>query len=195
MNTEIENYLIFYKNLVPDFTIIELEFIKSHLEFKTLKKNDIYLKQGQVQEKLGFVSRGLLRQYYIDENGKEITVRFTSENNFSTDYNAFIQQQPSNYYIKCLEESTLIELEYKHIQEGYLKYKNYERFGRLIAEKILIQRQKRIESLLFESAEVRYLSFMKNHSALFKRISITHLSTYLGIERQSLSRIRKNISE
>jgi CRP-like cAMP-binding protein len=195
MNIEIENYLTFYKNLVPNFTKKELEFIKPHLVFKTFRKNEIYLNQGQVQKKLGFVSKGLLRQYYIDKNGKEITVRFTNENNFSTDYNAFIQQQSSNYYIKCLEQSTLVELEYKHIQEGYLKYKNYERFGRLIAEKILIQRQKRIESFLFESAETRYLNFIKNHRNLFNRVSLTHLSTYLGIERQSLSRIRKNISE
>jgi len=195
MNNIIEYYLSFYKKLVPNFTKKELEFIKPHLEFKTLKKGEFYLKQGKVQKKLGFVTKGLLRQYYIDRKGKEITVRFTTENNFSTDYNAFIQQQSSNYYIKCLEETTLIELEYKHIQEGYLKYKNYERFGRLIAEKILIQRQKRIETLLFEKAETRYLNFLKNHPMLFNRITISHLSTYLGIERQSLSRIRKKITK
>jgi CRP-like cAMP-binding protein len=195
MNSHIEKYLSFYLDLVPTFTNIELEFIKPHLEFKTLEKGEYYLKRGQIQKKLSFVVKGLLRQYYIDLKGKEITVNFTNENNFSTDYNAFIQQSPSNYNIKCLEQTTIIELDYKRIQEGYLTYKNYERFGRLIAEKILIQRQKRIESLLFDSAEIRYINFINKHSNLFNRISLSHLSTYLGVERQSLSRIRKNISE
>ena len=193
MTSDIEKYLSFYKYLVPAFTAKELEFIKPHLEFRTLKKGQFYLKQGEIQKKLGFVTLGLLRQYYIDLNGKEITVNFTTENNFSTDYNAFIQQTPSKHNIKCLEETTIIELEYKYIQKGYLAFKNYECFGRLIAEKVLIQRQKRIESLLFDSAEIRYLNFIKTHSNLFNRVSLSHLSSYLGVERQSLSRIRKNI--
>ncbi len=195
MNSDIEKYLSFYLELVPTFTKTELEFIKPHLEFNTLEKGEYYLKRGQIQKKLGFVVNGLLRQYYIDLNGKEITVNFTSENNFSTDYNSFVQQISSNYNIRCLEKTTFIEIDYKHIQEGYSTYKNYERFGRLVAEKILIQRQKRIESLLFDSAEIRYKNFIKKHSNLFNRISLSHLSTYLGVERQSLSRIRKNISE
>lgn len=195
MDSDIEKYLSFYLDLVPTFTNNELDFIKPYLEFKTIEKGAYYLKQGQVQKKLGFVVKGLLRQYYIDLKGKEITVNFTNEHNFSTDYNAFVQQIPSNYNIKCLEQTTIIELDYKRIQEGYLKYKNYERFGRLIAEKILIQRQKRIESLLFDSAEMRYKNFISKHSKLFNRISLSHLSTYLGVERQSLSRIRKSILE
>ncbi len=195
MNSDIKSYISFYRSLVPNFTKSELDFIIPNLEYKILKKNEIYLNQGKVQKKIAFVTQGLLRQYYIDSNGKEISVGFTSENNFSTDYNAFIQQIPSSYTIKSIEPTTLIELDYKIIQDGYTKYKNYERFGRLIAEKVLQQRQKKIESLLFDTAELRYLHFLKENPTLFNRISLSHLSTYLGIERQSLSRIRKNLSK
>ena len=195
MNSDIEKYLSFYLALVPAFTNDELEFIKPHLEFQNLEKGEYYLRQGQIQRKLAFVTKGLQRHYYIDQKGKEITINFTYENNFLTDYNAFIQQKATNYNIKCLEDTTVIELHYQKIQEGYLTYKNYERFGRLIAEKVLSQRQKRIESFLFERAETRYLNFINKHPNLFNRISLSHLSSYLGVERQSLSRIRKNISK
>jgi CRP/FNR family transcriptional regulator len=82
MTNEIENYLSFYKNLVPEFTNEELNFIKPYLQVKVLNKGDFYLQQGQVQRNLGFVSLGLIRQYYNDTQGKEITVRFNSENTF-----------------------------------------------------------------------------------------------------------------
>jgi CRP/FNR family transcriptional regulator len=193
MTNEIENYLSFYKNLVPEFTNEELNFIKPYLQVKVLNKGDFYLQQGQVQQNLGFVSLGLIRQYYNDTQGKEITVRFNSENTFCADYNAFVLQTASHYNLKCLEKTTIMELSYNRIQEGYLKYKNYERFGRLIAEKVLSERQKKIESLLFEKAEKRYLNFLNTNQELSKRISISHLASFLGIERQSLTRIRKKI--
>jgi hypothetical protein len=63
----------------------------------------------------------------------------------------------------------------------------------LIAEQILIKKQERIESFLFENAEERYLKFVENHSNIINRISVSHLSSYLGIERQSLTRIRKKL--
>ncbi|WP_075340593.1 Crp/Fnr family transcriptional regulator [Tenacibaculum agarivorans] len=193
MISEIENYLSFYKRIVPDFTIEELNLIKPNLKLKTFRKGVLYLKQGEVQRSMAFVSKGLIRQFYIDKKGKEISIRFNADNSFSTDYSAFIQQIPTNYNFKCLEQTSVIELSYDMIQEVYSKYKNYERFGRLIGEKVLIERQKTIESFLFENTKERYLNFLKNNPQLRNRISISHLSSYLGIERQTLSRIRKKI--
>jgi hypothetical protein len=69
-----------------------------------------------------------------------------------------------------------------------------EKYGRLIAQEILKDQQKRIESFLFENAEQRYINFVKENPNLNNRVSISYLSTYLGIERPSLSRIRKKIS-
>lgn len=193
MTDYIDKYLSFYRKIVPELTDVELNFIKPYLKLKKIKKGEFYLKQGEVQKTLGFILTGLTRQYYTNAQGEDITVRFTSENSFCTDYNAFIQQKKTNYTIKCLEETFLIELDYKYVQEGYSKYKNYERFGRIIAEIVLKERQKQIESLLFETAEKRYLNFMAEHSELLNRVSILHLSSYLGIKRQSLSRIRKHL--
>ena len=84
---------------------------------------------------------------------------------------------------------------YDKIQEGYRKFKTSERYGRLIAEYVLTVQTDRVESLLFETAEERYLNFIDQNPDLVNRISLTHLATYLGIERQSLSRIRSKIAK
>jgi hypothetical protein len=80
------------------------------------------------------------------------------------------------------------------MQDGYNEYKNIERYGRLVTEEVLVQQQTRVESFLFEKAEERYLNFIKRSPNLFNRISLTYLASYLGIERQSLSRIRKKLA-
>ena len=63
-----------------------------------------------------------------------------------------------------------------------------------MAEAVLKSQQKRIESFLFETAEERYLNFVNDHADIFNRISLSQLSTYLGIERQSLTRIRQKLA-
>jgi len=55
--------------------------------------------------------------------------------------------------------------------------------------------QKRIESFLFETAEERYLDFIKDNPDLINRVSISHLSSSLRIERQTLTRIRKKLAK
>ncbi len=69
-----------------------------------------------------------------------------------------------------------------------------ERFGRLVAERVLTNQQQRIESFQFLNAEQRYLEFIETYPELYNRVSLTHLSTYLGIQRQSLTRIRQKLA-
>jgi hypothetical protein len=67
--------------------------------------------------------------------------------------------------------------------------------GRLVAEKVLTILNDRVESFLFNTAEERYLKFINENPDLIQRVSLTHLSSFLGIERQSLSRIRSKIAK
>ena len=85
----------------------------------------------------------------------------------------------------------MVNLSYEAMQEGYARFRNFDKYGRLIAESILVSRQNRIESFLFEQAEQRYLNFVAAEPDILNRVSLTHLSSFLGIERQSLSRIKK----
>ncbi|MFY7998350.1 MAG: Crp/Fnr family transcriptional regulator, partial [Candidatus Kapaibacteriota bacterium] len=165
------------------------------LTISELKPKHFYIHANTIQKELGFVYSGLLRTYFIDQAGNEITVNFIKEHQFATHYSAFTTQKPSLYYFQCLEPSVLVNLSYQHIQEAYNHYPTLERYGRLVAEAVLRAQQKRIESFLFDTAEKRYLDFIHENPDLFNRISLSALSTFLGIERPSLSRIRKKLSQ
>lgn len=175
-------------------TIAELNYLESGLTISELKSKHFYIHANAIQKEIGFVFSGLLRAYYIDNNGNEISVNFIRENRFATHYSAFITQTPSKYYFQCIEPSLIVNLSYKHIQEGYERFPILEKYGRLVAEEVLKFQQKRIEGFLFDNAETRYLDFIKENPDLFNRVSLSYLSSYLGIERQSLTRIRKKLA-
>ncbi len=195
METPISIYLESYKQICHQITDEELAYISKGLTVSEFKAKQYYLKAGQIQTAIGYVITGLMRSYYIDEKGNEITISFIKEKEYATDYGAFVRQKPSKYYFQCLEPSIVVNLPYSEMQDGYNEYKNIERYGRLVTEEVLVQQQTRLESFLFENAEERYLNFIKRSPNLFNRISLTYLSSYLGIERQSLSRIRKMLAK
>jgi CRP/FNR family transcriptional regulator len=190
----IQSYLDSYKKINPNLTADELRFIEERVSVSELENKTFYLKSGDIQNEMSFLYQGLIRSFYIDEKGNQITIQFIKENDYISDYSAFITQTPTKFYIQCLEPCILVNISYLTIQEAYLKYKNFENYGRKIAEIILTNRQTKIESFLFEDAEKRYINFIKQNPNLLNRISITHLCSFLGIERQSLSRIRKKLT-
>lgn len=178
----------------PECSEDEWEYLESGLSIQHFKSKEMYMEAGKKNHQLGFLTSGLVRAYYINDKGNEITILFAKENEYVTDYPSLLNQIPSRYYFQCLEPSTIITLPYEHMQNGYKKFSGFERYGRLMAEEILKMLQSRVESFQFDQAEQRYIQFIKQNPELFNRIPLTHLSSYLGIERPSLSRIRKKIA-
>jgi CRP-like cAMP-binding protein len=191
----VNTYLNAVRTLCPNVSCTALDYLRSGLTVAELKPKHFYMHANVIQQEIGFVFQGLIRAFYIDNQGNEITVNFVRENRYATHYTAFITRSPGKYYFQCIEPTILVNLSYDYIQSGYNKFPDIERYGRLIAEEVLKFQQKRIESFLFETAEQRYLDFIKENPDLFNRVSLSHLSTYLGIERQSLTRIRQKLAK
>ena len=191
MNT----YLNAVRTLCPNVSHTALNYLKSGLRVVELQPKHFFIHANVIQQEIGFVFQGLIRAFYIDNQGNEITVNFVQENRYATHYTAFITRTPGKYYFQCIEPTILVNLSYDHIQTGYYKFPDIERYGRLIAEEVLKFQQKRIESFLFDTAEQRYLDFIKENPDLFNRVSLSHLSSFLGMERQTLTRIRQKLAK
>lgn len=195
MEKEIQPYFDLFMEQFPQLDLEAKKFTRSTLSIEKYEKKEFVFKSGEVQKDIGFVCQGLLRKYYVNEKGSEIITGFISENGYATDYPSFLQQKPSKYYIQCLETSIIVKMPYEKLQEAYRKHKENEMYGRLVAEKVLTRETDRVESFLFENAEERYLNFIATNKDLMNRISLSHLASYLGIERQSLTRIRSKLAK
>ncbi len=194
MSNEINRYLSFIKSFCPEISKQELYTFSTFLVEKKFNKKDIIFSTEQVQKEIGFITNGLVRSFFIDKKGNEITIRFHFENAFVTHYVAFITQQPSKYTYVCLEPTSIVTLSYDNMHLAYNTLPSIQKYGRMMAEEILKMQQYRIESFLFLTAEERYLDFTKQNPDLFNRVSLSHLSSYLGIERQTLTRIRQKLA-
>ncbi|WP_442267404.1 Crp/Fnr family transcriptional regulator [Tenacibaculum sp. ZS6-P6] len=195
MKKEIEYYFDMFMLQFPHMSLEARKFTRSILKIKKYDKKDFVYKNGDVQKEIGFICNGLARKYYIDDKGNKITTGFINEKEYAIDYPSFIRQIKTKYYIECLEPSILVVLSYEKLQEAYSKYKDSEMYGRLVAEQVLIREIDRVESFLFETAEERYLNFINKNKDIINRISLTHLASFLGIKRQSLTRIRSKLSK
>lgn len=194
MKEPIQIFKSSFKLTYPELSDEEWIYLSNNLEVLNTPSKSIVIEENKIQRHLFFLTSGLIRGYYVNDKGEEITIRFINNSGWITHYSALISNTKSQYIFQTLEPSELIVLPYEVVQKGYEKFKGLERFGRLIAEEVLKTQQKRIEQFQFLSAEERYLAFIEDYPELFNRVSLSYLSTYLGIKRQSLTRIRKKLA-
>ncbi len=187
-----ENILRAIQGIMP-MKEADLEFLFPILKRIEVKKHDFLFKEGEVSRNVYFVIKGFFRMFYVDYDGNEINYRFTDENNFLVDFQSFLTQKPSHFYWQAMQDAELFALSYQDIQNAYAASPAWTIFGRLMAEHVYLQLNERVEMLLFMTPEERYQHLLDTQPKLFAQVSQFHLSSYLGIKPESLSRLRKRI--
>jgi CRP/FNR family transcriptional regulator, anaerobic regulatory protein len=162
------------------------------LKKTVIENKQIILSEGQVCREMGFINYGAFRLYYLSD-GKEINTHFCFENEFVMDYDSFLAQKPSRYYIQAIEPSEIVTFNLSTLEHAYQNSQNWERFGRIMAEYSYKVTTQRVESFLFMDGEQRYIQLLKSQPHIFERVPLYHIASYLGLERESLSRLRKKI--
>lgn len=169
----------------------ELQELLNISEYKTIHKVNYFINAGQVPRKMAFVIKGLFRYVYIHESGNEFTKSIIAENNFISSYSAMINDSPSYFFIEALEDAEILEIDY----QSWLKIKEENPFWNIFLLKVLEKafgvKEKRERELLLLDAEKRYEIFMNEFPNLENRVSQQIVASYLGIQPESLSRIRK----
>lgn len=158
---------------------------------KSVKKGEILLFNGQICDKIYFVTKGCLRLYYI-ANDIEITVWFSFENNSAIELSSFLSGAPSEYFLEAIEDSEILSLHKPTLTSLYQKHPELERIFRVFWENVILFLLKRFTALQKDSAEQRYLDLM-NQPQYLQRIPQKYLASYIGITPTSLSRIKRNI--
>jgi len=161
---------------------------------KTYQKGEFYNRHGSVCKYMGFILDGVFRTYYIDDKtGEEKNVFFFSQHQVVVSFKSFINQAPCDYYTQSMTGSGILYIHIEDLTRLYQQSHKWEHFGRLIAEQAFNISMKRTESFLFQSPEERYLELLDQHPDIFNAIPLYQISSYLGIQGPSLSRIRKRL--
>lgn len=187
--------LAYALNQFADLTAADFQLSAPFWHHKTYKKGEYYNQHKAICKNLGFITNGVFRSYIIDEKtGEEKNIFLYSTNGFVVTFKSFVNQIPCDYHTQAMTEATVIYINITDLLLLYRQSHKWETFGRLLAQEAFNVAMARTESFLFQTPEERYLDLVKQHPDIFNTIPLYHISSYLGIQGPSLSRIRKRIS-
>lgn len=167
----------------------EFSFVLAHFSFEKYKKNDFLIQQGEAVRHCYFVVSGLLKLVYDDKDGKQHIVSFAMEDWWESDFSAYFTQTKAKMSLKCIEDTSVFSLSRKNYQKLSTELPKMERFFLKKSNAGYIASQNRILSFLTSNAKERYEQLLKQHPLLFQRVPKTLLASYLGVSRETLSRL------
>jgi len=165
----------------------------NELEIIELPKRHCILKEGQRSDYISFVLSGLLRAYYLKES-TEICSRFMPENHICFSVISFYTRKPGNEYIETLEPTVMAQIHHDKLQKIYREHLEFNYVTRIWTEHYCSMSEQRLYLLRGQSAEDRYLFFLEHYPSLLQRVPLTYIASYLGMNLETLSRMRKKIS-
>lgn len=172
----------------------EMEAVNTLIPIKEFKKGQILLEEGSIARECYFNIKGCVRSYQI-QKGEERTTQFFVEGDPIASLLSYLNKTPANHYFECIEDSTLAVLSYENEQELYKQHPKFEALCRNSIEQEFGKQQNILQNYLTKNPEERYLMLQETRPELLQRVPQYHLATFLGVQPESLSRIRKRIAQ
>ena len=184
-----------YINNYIDLTEKEIAFLRSNTNYKKYLKGHYIVQQGAVCKHTNFIISGCTKNFYVDQQGQEHIVTFAIENWWSADLSSFITQTPSDFNVKCIEATEVIQFTYLNQDKIFQNIPKMETLFRKLLEKALVSSQKRIVNNFSLSAKDQYLYFKKQFSTIEQRVPQYMVASYLGISKEFLSKIKTELAK
>lgn len=161
---------------------------------KIVQKGDFFIQSGQIPRKFALVLTGLWRYFYLNEQGDELTKGIIRPANVLIAYSAMLEACPAQYTIEALEDSEILEIDYQAWLNLQKSSPFWDKFVIALLQKAYCIKEKREREFLLCSAEERYAIFLQEFGDVESRIKQYIIASYLGIKKESLSRIRRNFN-
>lgn len=171
----------------------QIDLIKSKATEIGLRKDQFYWEAGKSVKQIGFITSGILRVFYYNNKGEEVTQYFFDENHLLLSGFTIDEVYIPSVYISAVTDCKMIifsKQDWKEISQTIIGWDN-------IIQKIIMKHKSeklgKISELVSQDGTTRYLDFIKKFPALANRVPLSYIASYLGLTQSSLSRIRKNI--
>ncbi len=175
---------------VSPLTDEEFDYVFSYFKAKKLKKHAYLIQAGDTVQYEYFVVKGCLRAFNIDEKtGKEFIYQFGVEDWWMTDREAFFKGERATINISCLEDCQLLGITLADRDKLGKELWKYEHFLQVKANLGYTSLLKRLQIMISGNARERYEQFVRQYPHLLNRIPKTYIASYLGVSRETLSRL------
>jgi len=187
--------LIAYINnhLSNKLTEKDIELIKGAFELKKIRKHQFFLQEGEVCKKVGFILKGAMKKYTIDDSGKENIIELYIENWWAGDRESVMTNMPTPYFIDATEVTEMLVLSNPNRINQLNELPFMQELGRALLERHAYQLMRRVHSSKTFTAEQKIVELEKNYPEFLQRFPQHIIASYLGMTKETFSRTRKKI--
>jgi CRP-like cAMP-binding protein len=185
-----------YKDHIRSYATFKDEtwdLIEGILSVKAFKKGEYSVEEGKVCRHIDFIYKGSFRSF-SNKDGEDITTGLYLEGICLTNMKSLTTLTPSHIYLQALEEATTARLYKEDLIGLYEKSAELQSLGRAILEGMIIEENEWKEMYTLYDPEERYKFLMQKSPEIIQRISLQYVASFLGIRRETLSRIRNRSS-
>jgi CRP-like cAMP-binding protein len=192
MHETLLNYI--REHATTPLTDAGIEVIKEVFVPKKLKKRQFFLQEGEVCKYSAFIVKGAMRQYRVDDKGVEHILRLSIENWWVSDRESYIMLTPSRYNIDAWEDCELLTLTRADFLDRLSLIPAINEMAKKMDDNFAIATQRRVSSISL-SAEERYAELVQTYPEFLQRFPQHLIASYLGISRETLSRLRSHAAK
>lgn len=168
----------------------DLDLLFNAARLRRLSKGEMIVKEGQVCKTIVFVEKGYLRTF-VNKEGIDVNTAFTFENEFATHLKSLRNAVAADASIQAGEPSVVYEFNKDELLQLYELSPEIESFGRKLLEQLLVMQEEHTNLFKLYTPAERYQYLLTHQPPILQRISLSQLASYLGVTRETLSRIRK----
>jgi len=171
------------------------EVVMSFFKRRKLRKRQYLLQEGDVCKYISFVTEGLMRSYTVDEKGNEHINLFAWEGWWISDFAGFIFGNEAKLNIDAIEDTTVLLLSVENYEKMLTEVPLMERYFRVLYQNSLATKDNRLISAITHTAEEKYTMFLDTYPSIGQRLPQHLIASYLGLSPETISRIKKKITE
>ena len=169
--------------------------IKNLFSFRRIPEKTILLEEGDVSKYLYIVSKGCLRLFVINEDGREVTAQFFFENQMVASMESAFTGKPGRMYLESIEESEVVVIRINDFRKISERFSEMNKFMVNFLQQRLLYYTDLYTSFILNTPEERYEKLLKDNPEMIERVPHHYIASYLGITAVSLSRIRSRIAK
>jgi CRP-like cAMP-binding protein len=192
-----DHFRLLFQFLHKFVPLSEVEFdekVRPYLDLRHFKKRQIITREGDVEEYLNFITKGLARKFY-SKGKEEINTQISTEGHIIHSQESFHSRTESEYSIEAIEPTTLVSITYEDLEKMYASSHKLEKMGRLVITFTMVIKDRWQMNMVKHTPRERFLDFVHKNPELLQRVPQKYLASYLNIQPETFSRFKHMLKE
>lgn len=178
-----------FGSLAP-ITDEEFKSLADLMQEKHFSRGEVILREGQVCRHFYFILQGCIRSFNLKE-GREVNVNFYFEDDTACDFASFREESPSQFYLVAMEDCIVYYTSKVEALPVFLKEPAFHMLLFRFFQQLFLREEEHSNTFKLLSPKERYCYVLEHQPQYLQRIPMVYLASYLGISRETLTRIRR----